>query len=67
MVRWFGTCTDIDDARAAAARQARDAQILSSVRDAVVVTDPAGVVTYWNDGATRLLGWTAAEMIGRPV
>jgi PAS domain S-box-containing protein len=44
---------------------ARDALLLSSVRDSVVVTDPEGVVTYWNDGATRLFGWTAKDTIGR--
>jgi len=32
----------------------------------VVVTDLDGVVTYWNEGATRLFGWTAEETIGRP-
>jgi PAS domain S-box-containing protein len=45
---------------------ARDAKILASVRDSVVVTDLEGVVTYWNEGATRLFGWTAEEMVGRP-
>jgi PAS domain S-box-containing protein len=35
------------------------------VRDSVVVTDPEGVVTYWNEGATRLFGWAAEEMVGR--
>ena len=44
---------------------ARDALLLASVRDSVVVTDPEGVVTYWNDGAARLFGWTAEEMMGR--
>ncbi|QEL20724.1 PAS domain S-box protein [Limnoglobus roseus] len=57
------------DLRAAERRAAellsRDAQILTSVRDSVVVTDLDGVVTYWNEGATRLFGWTAAEMVGR--
>jgi PAS domain S-box-containing protein len=52
--------------RRAHEQQAHAALLLANVRDAVVVTDVAGVVTYWNDGATRLFGWTAAEMIGRP-
>ncbi len=37
------------------------------VHDSVIVTDLEGMVTYWNDGATRLFGWTAAEMRGRPI
>ena len=39
--------------------------MLASVRDSVVVTNPHGVVTYWNAGATQLFGWTAEEMLGR--
>ena len=30
------------------------------------MTDLSGFVTYWNEGATRLFGWTAGEMLGRP-
>ncbi len=66
VARWFGTCTDIHDQKAAAEQLARDALILGSVRDSVIVTDLSGAVTYWNEGATRLFGWAAAETIGRP-
>ncbi|GAA5510154.1 sensor histidine kinase RcsC [Novipirellula caenicola] len=31
------------------------------------MTDVAGMVSYWNEGATRLFGWTAEEMVGRPL
>ncbi len=65
VARWIGTWTDIHDQKTAAAALARDAQILANVRDSVVVTDPDGTVIYWNEGATRLFGWTAAEMLGR--
>jgi PAS domain S-box-containing protein len=44
---------------------ARAALLLASVRDAIIVTDLNGEVTYWNEGATRLFGWQAAEMMGR--
>ena len=44
---------------------ARDALLLACVRDSVVVIDFEGIVTYWNEGATRLFGWTAEEMVGR--
>jgi two-component system cell cycle sensor histidine kinase/response regulator CckA len=53
--------------RRAEAAVARDTLLLANVRDAIVVTDPEGVVTYWNEGATRLFGWTAGEMLGRPL
>jgi two-component system cell cycle sensor histidine kinase/response regulator CckA len=55
---------DMTDRKRAEAREARDALILANVRDAVVVTDPDGLVTDWNAGATRLFGWTAGEMVG---
>ncbi len=33
---------------------------------AIYMLDPEGNVTIWNQGAERLKGWTAAEMIGKP-
>jgi PAS domain S-box-containing protein len=45
---------------------ARDSLILRNIRDSVVLTDADGVIVYWNDGASRLFGWTAIEMVGRP-
>jgi PAS domain S-box-containing protein len=37
------------------------------VRDCIIVTDAAGIVTYWNDAATVTYGWTAEEMRGQPL
>ena len=34
---------------------------------AIIVTDVEGTVTVWNDYATVLYGWTAAEAIGRSI
>jgi len=56
---------DLSATRRAEALLARDALILGNVQDSVIVTDLQGVVTYWNEGATRLFGWTAEEMLGR--
>ena len=40
--------------------------IVDSATDfAIVATDQAGLVTSWNQGAARTLGWTQAEVIGR--
>jgi PAS domain S-box-containing protein len=58
---------DITARKLAEEAMARDALLLAGVRDSVIVTDLDGVVTYGNEGATRLFGWTAQEMIGRPV
>lgn len=40
--------------------------IFDSARDfAIFTTDPNGIVTSWNPGAERLLGYTEAEIVGR--
>jgi two-component system cell cycle sensor histidine kinase/response regulator CckA len=56
-----------EDRQRAAERVQRDAWLLANVRDSVIVTDLEGVVTYWNEGATRLFGWAAEERVGRPL
>ncbi|NIJ15390.1 PAS domain-containing sensor histidine kinase [Sphingobium vermicomposti] len=33
---------------------------------AIYMLDPEGNVTIWNQGAERLKGWTATEMLGKP-
>lgn len=40
------------------------AQVLTSVLDALVMVDTAGIVTYWNAAAARMYGVSAAEAIG---
>jgi PAS domain S-box-containing protein len=64
---WVGTWTDIDDRRRAEDRHIRDARLLANVRDCIIVTDGAGIVTYWNDAAARTFGWPAGEMLGQPL
>lgn len=34
---------------------------------AIVVTDDAGVVVYWNDRASSLYGYAAEEALGKPI
>ncbi len=52
-----------------AARRAaenRNRQVLDSVTDyAIIATDLDGLVTRWNLGAERVLGWSEAEMLGQ--
>jgi diguanylate cyclase (GGDEF)-like protein/PAS domain S-box-containing protein len=45
---------------------ARLAAVVASSEDAIVSTDTEGMVTTWNDAAGRLLGYTEAEVVGRP-
>jgi PAS domain S-box-containing protein len=34
---------------------------------AILVLEPDGRVRYWNPAAERIFGWTAAEVLGRPL
>ncbi len=43
------------------------AALLDQTRDAILVQDLEGRVRYWNKGAERLYGWSAAEAVGQPV
>jgi PAS domain S-box-containing protein len=52
-------------ARTAEVRE--QARIIDQIHDSVVTTDLAGIVTGWNKGAERLLGYTADEAIGRHI
>jgi PAS domain S-box-containing protein len=40
---------------------------LAALGQAVISTDPAGVVVYWNAAAEALYGWTAEEAVGRNI
>ncbi|WP_162596133.1 PAS domain S-box protein [Methylobacterium sp. 17Sr1-1] len=57
---------------ARAMREARESErrrqaVFDSARDyAIVVMDLDGNVTDWNEGATKILGWTPEEMCGKP-
>ncbi|MCX7360317.1 MAG: PAS domain S-box protein [Alphaproteobacteria bacterium] len=65
VVKWFGTCTDIHELKEAQARLREQATLLDTARDSIVVLDLGSRVLYWNSGAERLYGWTAAEAMGR--
>ncbi len=43
------------------------AALLDSVGQAVIATDVAGIVIYWNSAAERLYGWTREEALGRSI
>jgi PAS domain S-box-containing protein len=43
------------------------ADILKHSADGIIGLDPSRIVTIWNDGAERLLGYPASEAIGREI
>lgn len=41
--------------------------IVNSAADAILSLSPTGIVQTWNPGAQRMLGYTAEEIVGKPV
>ena len=41
--------------------------IIESAEDAIISKTLEGIITSWNKGAERIFGYTAEEMIGKPV
>ena len=42
-------------------------QLLAAIGQAVIIFDPANVVTHWNPAAEAMFGWSEAEAVGRNV
>jgi PAS domain S-box-containing protein len=58
---------DVTDRRRAQVESARLAAIVESSQDAIFAKALDGTVLTWNAAAERLYGYTAAEIVGRPV
>ena len=53
-----------DDARNAFSLE-QQARVLASLGHAVIATDAAGTIRFWNAAAEELYGWAESEVIGR--
>ena len=43
-------------------------QLVEGVRDyGIIMLDPDGRIASWNEGAERVIGWPAAEIVGQPL
>jgi PAS domain S-box-containing protein len=65
--RLLGCQLDLTERNRADEDRARLAAIVQSSDDAIVGKTLSGIVTSWNEGACRLFGYTAEEMVGEPL
>ena len=61
------TVEDVSSKKEAEAEAAHLAAVVKNSNDAIVSKTLESIVTSWNAGATRLLGYHAEEMIGRSI
>ena len=66
-IRVIGAMTDITERSRSEAAIRFQAQLLNAVQQAVVATDPDGLVIFWNTFAEKLYGWAADEAVGKPI
>jgi PAS domain S-box-containing protein len=56
---------DVTERRAATERIEQQAALLDRAQDAILMRDMHDHITYWNQSAARIYGWTAEEAQGR--
>jgi PAS domain S-box-containing protein len=71
IIKWFGTCTDIEQIKAAEQRlkdsEAKFSGIISIAADAIISIDEQQRITIFNRGAEQIFGYTEEEAVGVPL
>jgi PAS domain S-box-containing protein len=63
----FAMFTDITEIKNSVEAQSRIAAIVASSDDAIIGKTLDGIITSWNSGAEKIYGYTAEEVIGKPI
>src|SRR5450432_2424556 len=58
---------DITERKLAEMASNRLAAIIESSNDAIIGKDLSGIITSWNNGAEKIFGYTATEMVGTSI
>jgi PAS domain S-box-containing protein len=58
---------DVSERKAAEERITELALVAESSQDAILTATLDGVITFWNAAATRMYGYTAEQVIGKPM
>jgi PAS domain S-box-containing protein len=59
--------SDITERKKAEMQLRANALILENIADSVIVTDLEGRITSWNEGASKIFGFSAKEMLGENI
>lgn len=65
--KWLGVIVDIHQRTQAETAMAQLGAIVESSDDAIIGMDFEGMITSWNAGAERLYGYTAEEVMAKPI
>ena len=64
--KWIGFATDITEFKIAEEAAWQLEAIVRSSEDGIIGTNLSGAITTWSEGAERLLGYSAEEILGKP-
>jgi PAS domain S-box-containing protein len=68
ITRWLGANTDIHEQKLAETENLRDRnRMWAMTQDLLLVCDMQGAITTINPSATRMLGWSEEDMVGRSI
>lgn len=62
---YIGSCIDITERKQAEEKIAEQAALLDVATDAILLISLEGNILYCNQGAERMYGWTAEEILGK--